>query len=130
MTITIPAAYEGRLLRSYLKLTLGLSTAALAKLKNHPQTAKKSPLLSMSIIRYQKYSLSPTAKLSKNLKILQPANLNGILNCPTVNISASADSAKTKNANIPTENIRRFLCSIPFLKKESYNAAYPPLSLR
>lgn len=37
MTITIPAACEGRLLRSYLKLTLGLSTAALAKLKNHPQ---------------------------------------------------------------------------------------------
>lgn len=37
MTITIPAACEGRLLRSYLKLTLGLSSAALAKLKNHPQ---------------------------------------------------------------------------------------------
>ncbi len=37
MTITIPAAVEGRLLRSYLKLTLGLSTAALAKLKNHPE---------------------------------------------------------------------------------------------
>lgn len=37
MTITIPAAVEGRLLRSYLKLTLGLSTAALAKLKNHPK---------------------------------------------------------------------------------------------
>ena len=35
MTIHIPAAYDGRLLRSYLKLTLGLSTAALAKLKNH-----------------------------------------------------------------------------------------------
>lgn len=37
MTIRIPASYEGRLLRSYLKLTLGLSTAALAKLKNHPE---------------------------------------------------------------------------------------------
>ncbi len=37
MTITITPDYEGRLLRSYLKLTLGLSTAALAKLKNHPQ---------------------------------------------------------------------------------------------
>ena len=37
MTITIPEAAEGRLLRSYLKLTLGLSTAALAKLKNHPE---------------------------------------------------------------------------------------------
>ena len=35
MTIHIPAAYDGRLLRSYLKLTLGLSTAVLAKLKNH-----------------------------------------------------------------------------------------------
>lgn len=35
MTIQIPAAYDGRLLRSYLKLTLGLSTAVLAKLKNH-----------------------------------------------------------------------------------------------
>lgn len=34
MTIQIPAAYDGRLLRSYLKLTLGLSTAVLAKLKN------------------------------------------------------------------------------------------------
>ncbi len=37
MTITISAAYDGRLLRSYLKLTLGLSTVALAKLKNHPE---------------------------------------------------------------------------------------------
>lgn len=37
MTITISSAYEGRLLRSYLKLTLGLSTAALAKLKHHPE---------------------------------------------------------------------------------------------
>lgn len=37
MTITITAAYDGRLLRSYLKFTLGLSSAALAKLKNHPQ---------------------------------------------------------------------------------------------
>ena len=37
MTIRISDAYEGRLLRSYLKLTLGLSTAALAKLKNHPE---------------------------------------------------------------------------------------------
>lgn len=35
MTVHIPAAYEGRILRSYLKLTLGLSTAVLAKLKNH-----------------------------------------------------------------------------------------------
>ncbi len=35
MTIHIPAAYDGRLLRSYLKLTLGLSTAVIAKLKNH-----------------------------------------------------------------------------------------------
>lgn len=35
MTIHIPAAYDGRILRSYLKLTLGLSTAVLAKLKNH-----------------------------------------------------------------------------------------------
>ena len=35
MTIHIPAEYDGRLLRSYLKLTLGLSTAVLAKLKNH-----------------------------------------------------------------------------------------------
>ncbi len=34
MTITITEAYDGRLLRSYLKLTLGLSTAVLAKLKN------------------------------------------------------------------------------------------------
>ncbi len=34
MTITIPASYDGRMLRSYLKLTLGLSTAVLAKLKN------------------------------------------------------------------------------------------------
>ncbi len=34
MIITISDAYEGRLLRSYLKLTLGLSTAVLAKLKN------------------------------------------------------------------------------------------------
>ena len=35
MIIHIPAEYDGRLLRSYLKLTLGLSTAVLAKLKNH-----------------------------------------------------------------------------------------------
>ena len=34
MTIRISEAYDGRLLRSYLKLTLGLSTAVLAKLKN------------------------------------------------------------------------------------------------
>lgn len=34
MTFTITDAYEGRLLRSYLKLTLGLSTAVLSKLKN------------------------------------------------------------------------------------------------
>lgn len=34
MTIHITADYDGRLLRSYLKLTLGLSTAVLAKLKN------------------------------------------------------------------------------------------------
>lgn len=37
MTIRIPAEYDGRLLRSYLKLTLGLSTAVLSKLKNHEQ---------------------------------------------------------------------------------------------
>lgn len=37
MTITIPPAAEGRLLRSYLKFTLGLSSGALARLKNHPQ---------------------------------------------------------------------------------------------
>ena len=36
MTIPISAEYDGRLLRSYLKLTLGLSTAVLSKLKNHP----------------------------------------------------------------------------------------------
>ena len=35
MTIRIPAEYDGRLLRSYLKLTLGLSTAVLSKLKNN-----------------------------------------------------------------------------------------------
>ncbi len=35
MTIHISPEYDGRLLRSYLKLTLGLSTAVLAKLKNH-----------------------------------------------------------------------------------------------
>ena len=35
MTIRIPAEYDGRILRSYLKLTLGLSTAVLSKLKNH-----------------------------------------------------------------------------------------------
>ena len=35
MLIRIPAEYDGRILRSYLKLTLGLSTAVLAKLKNH-----------------------------------------------------------------------------------------------
>ncbi len=34
MTFTITEAYDGRLLRSYLKLTLGLSSAVLAKLKN------------------------------------------------------------------------------------------------
>ncbi len=34
MTITITEEYDGRLLRSFLKLTLGLSTAVLAKLKN------------------------------------------------------------------------------------------------
>ncbi len=33
MTITIPAAYDGRTLRSYLKLTLGLSATVLARLK-------------------------------------------------------------------------------------------------
>lgn len=33
MTVTITEAYEGRLLRSYLKNTLGLSTASLARLK-------------------------------------------------------------------------------------------------
>ena len=37
MTIRIPPKYDGRLLRSYLKLTLGLSTAVLSKLKNHEQ---------------------------------------------------------------------------------------------
>ena len=37
MIIRIPAEYDGRLLRSYLKLTLGLSTAVLSKLKNHEQ---------------------------------------------------------------------------------------------
>ena len=35
MVIRIPAEYDGRILRSYLKLTLGLSTAVLAKLKSH-----------------------------------------------------------------------------------------------
>lgn len=35
MKIHITAEYDGRLLRSYLKLTLGLSTAVLAKLKNN-----------------------------------------------------------------------------------------------
>lgn len=35
MTIHIPAELDGRILRSYLKLTLGLSTAVLASLKNH-----------------------------------------------------------------------------------------------
>ncbi len=34
MTVVIGKEYEGRLLRSYLKLTLGLSTAVLSKLKN------------------------------------------------------------------------------------------------
>lgn len=34
MTVVISEAYEGRILRSYLKLTLGLSTAALAHLKS------------------------------------------------------------------------------------------------
>ncbi len=34
MTFVITDAYDGRLLRSYLKLTLGLSSAVLAKLKN------------------------------------------------------------------------------------------------
>ena len=37
MTIRIPAEYDGRLLRSYLKLTLGLSAAVLASLKNNEQ---------------------------------------------------------------------------------------------
>lgn len=37
MTFIIPPTHEGRILRSYLKLTLGISTASLAKLKNHPQ---------------------------------------------------------------------------------------------
>ena len=37
MTIHITEAYDGRLLRSFLKLTLGLSTAVLSKLKNHEQ---------------------------------------------------------------------------------------------
>lgn len=37
MTIRISSAYHGRMLRSYLKLTLGLSTAALSRLKNHPE---------------------------------------------------------------------------------------------
>ncbi len=37
MTITIPSDFHGRLLRSYLKGTLGLSTTALSRLKNHPQ---------------------------------------------------------------------------------------------
>lgn len=36
MTFNISADYDGRLLRSYLTLTLGLSRAALAKLKNNP----------------------------------------------------------------------------------------------
>ncbi len=35
MTIRIPLSCEGRLLRSYLKLTLGLSSAVLARLKNN-----------------------------------------------------------------------------------------------
>ncbi len=34
MTIVVEEAYDGRLLRSYLKLTLGLSASVLAKLKN------------------------------------------------------------------------------------------------
>ena len=33
MTVTISPRYEGRLLRSYLKNTLSLSTSALARLK-------------------------------------------------------------------------------------------------
>ena len=37
MTIRISSAYHGRMVRSYLKLTLGLSTAALSRLKNHPE---------------------------------------------------------------------------------------------
>ena len=35
MTIIIPPEFEGRTLRSYLKFTLMLSTAVIAKLKNH-----------------------------------------------------------------------------------------------
>lgn len=35
MTIRIPAEFDGRLLRSYLKLTLGLSSAVLSRLKKH-----------------------------------------------------------------------------------------------
>ena len=35
MTIHITDEYDGRLLRSFLKLTLGISTAVLSKLKNH-----------------------------------------------------------------------------------------------
>ncbi len=34
MTITVTEEFDGRLLRSYLKLTLGLSTAVLSKMKN------------------------------------------------------------------------------------------------
>ena len=33
MTVIISAQHEGRLLRSYLKLTMGLSTAFLSQLK-------------------------------------------------------------------------------------------------
>ena len=36
MTFKITHEHDGQLLRSYLKLTLGLSTATLSKLKNHP----------------------------------------------------------------------------------------------
>ncbi len=36
MKFEISSQYHGTLLRSYLKSTLGISTAALAKLKNHP----------------------------------------------------------------------------------------------
>ncbi len=35
MTIIIPPEFEGRTLRSYLKFTLALSTAVIARLKNH-----------------------------------------------------------------------------------------------
>lgn len=37
MTFHIPEACDGRVLRSFLKLTVGISKATLSKLKNHPQ---------------------------------------------------------------------------------------------